>query len=131
MTVRIQTGDGRLAVEAVEPVPDLPIGREVVALRDHQDARLHGKRATWSATASARSSRPSGGAHRRQARRARRDRRRMRDRAEVALGRGTPAPEEALLRGFLLGEDDRIDPATVDDFKRSGLAHLLAVSGDT
>jgi competence protein ComEC len=29
----------------------------------------------------------------------------------------------------VLGEDDRIDPATVDDFKRSGLAHLLAVSG--
>ena len=30
----------------------------------------------------------------------------------------------------MLGEDDRIDPATVDDFKRSGLAHLLAVSGE-
>ena len=42
-----------------------------------------------------------------------------------------PTPEAALLRGFLLGEDDRIDPATVDDFKRAGLAHLLAVSGDT
>ena len=56
---------------------------------------------------------------------------RIRDRAEAALGRGTPAAEEALLRGFLLGEDDRIDPATADDFKRSGLAHLLAVSGDT
>ena len=33
------------------------------------------------------------------------------------------------MRGFVLGEDDRIDAATVDDFKRSGLAHLLAVSG--
>ena len=30
----------------------------------------------------------------------------------------------------MLGEDDRIDAATVDDFKRSGLAHLLAVSGE-
>jgi len=29
----------------------------------------------------------------------------------------------------VLGQDDRIDPATVDDFRRSGLAHLLAVSG--
>ena len=33
----------------------------------------------------------------------------VRERAEAALGRGTPAPEAALLRGFLLGEDDRID----------------------
>ena len=38
-------------------------------------------------------------------------------------------PEAALARGFVLGQDDRIDPATVTDFKRSGLAHLLAVSG--
>ena len=53
---------------------------------------------------------------------------RIRGHAEAALGRGTPPPEEALLRGFVLGEDDRIDPATVDDFSRSGLAHLLAVS---
>ena len=37
--VRIQTADGRLAVEASEPVPDLPIGRQVSAtgtLRDPQ-----------------------------------------------------------------------------------------------
>ena len=54
---------------------------------------------------------------------------RIRDRAEIALESGTPEAEAALLRGFVLGEDDRIDAATVDDFKRSGLAHLLAVSG--
>jgi competence protein ComEC len=53
----------------------------------------------------------------------------IRNRAEAALGRGMPEPEEALARGFVLGEDDRIDPRTVIDFKRSGLAHLLAVSG--
>ena len=29
----------------------------------------------------------------------------------------------------MLGQDDRIDPATVEDYQRSGLAHLLAVSG--
>ena len=41
-----------------------------------------------------------------------------------------PRPRLAdLLRGFVLGEDDRIDDATRDRFKRSGLAHLLAVSG--
>ena len=43
---------------------------------------------------------------------------------------GHAEPESALARGFVLGEDDRIDPAR-DDFKRSGLAHLLAVSGRT
>jgi competence protein ComEC len=131
VAVRIQTADGRLAVEATEPVPDLPIGREVVAkgtvmrpaswkvgylerygIREVLDARsveLTGARRGGPAAIADR----------------------VRDNAEVALGRGTPGPQEALLRGFLLGEDDRIDPATVEDFKRSGLAHLLAVSGDT
>ena len=127
--VRIKTADGRLAVEAPEPIPDLPIGRQISAggtLRDPQP---------WEAAYLARNG-------------IRRilvaDRLRLtgvrrgglmgtidaiRDRAEEALGSGTPDSEAELLRGFVLGEDDRIDPATVDDFKRSGLAHLLAVSG--
>ena len=53
----------------------------------------------------------------------------IRERAEDALGRGMPAREAELARGFVLGEDDGIDPATVEDFRRSGLGHLLAVSG--
>ena len=53
----------------------------------------------------------------------------VRDRAEVALGRGMPPREAALARGFVLGEDEGIDAATVEGFRRSGLAHLLAVSG--
>ncbi|MGZ5346679.1 MAG: ComEC/Rec2 family competence protein [Solirubrobacterales bacterium] len=53
----------------------------------------------------------------------------VRERAERALGRGMSEREAALARGFVLGQDDRIDPATREDFKRSGLAHLLAVSG--
>jgi competence protein ComEC len=53
----------------------------------------------------------------------------VRARAERALGSGMPAREAALARGFVLGEDDRIDPATVEDFRRAGLSHLLAVSG--
>src|SRR5262249_11029171 len=44
--------------------------------------------------------------------------------------RGTSGSGAALLRGFVLGEADRIDAATVTDFRRSGLAHLLAVSGE-
>jgi len=53
----------------------------------------------------------------------------IRGRAEDGLGRGMPAREAELARGFVLGEDDRIDVATVEDFRRSGLSHLLAVSG--
>jgi competence protein ComEC len=50
-------------------------------------------------------------------------------RADAALGSGMPTREAELARGFVLGEDDRIDPLTVEDFRRSGLSHLLAVSG--
>ncbi len=51
------------------------------------------------------------------------------ERAGEALGNGMPAREAELARGFVLGDDDRIDEATVEDFRRSGLSHLLAVSG--
>jgi competence protein ComEC len=53
----------------------------------------------------------------------------IRGRAEDGLGRGMPAREAQLARGFVLGEDDGIDAGTVEDFRRAGLSHLLAVSG--
>ncbi|HEX4463585.1 MAG TPA: ComEC/Rec2 family competence protein [Solirubrobacterales bacterium] len=53
----------------------------------------------------------------------------IRARAERALGSDMPAREAALARGFVLGEDERIDAGTVEDFRRAGLSHLLAVSG--
>lgn len=53
----------------------------------------------------------------------------IRARAEAALGRGMPEREAALARGFVLGEDEQIDEATTEDFRRAGLSHLLAVSG--
>jgi competence protein ComEC len=53
----------------------------------------------------------------------------IRGRAEAALSRGMPAREAELARGFVLGQDNRIDAATVEDFRRAGLSHLLAVSG--
>ena len=53
----------------------------------------------------------------------------IRARAEVALGQGMPPREAELARGFVLGEDEGIDPETREDFRRSGLSHLLAVSG--
>jgi competence protein ComEC len=53
----------------------------------------------------------------------------IRARAEVALGRGMPPREAALARGFVLGEDGELEAETREDFRRSGLSHLLAVSG--
>jgi len=53
----------------------------------------------------------------------------IRARAESALGQGMPPREAALARGFVLGEDEDIDDGTVEDFRRAGLSHLLAVSG--
>jgi competence protein ComEC len=53
----------------------------------------------------------------------------LRERAEAGLGRGMPTREAALARGFVLGEDEGIDAATTEDFRRAGLSHLLAVSG--
>jgi competence protein ComEC len=53
----------------------------------------------------------------------------IRARAEAGLGRGMPAREAELARGFVLGADEEIDPRTEEDFRRAGLSHLLAVSG--
>lgn len=53
----------------------------------------------------------------------------IRERASEGLGRGVPAREAALSRGFVLGEDEGVDAHTEEDFRRAGLSHLLAVSG--
>ncbi|HET8757917.1 MAG TPA: ComEC/Rec2 family competence protein, partial [Solirubrobacteraceae bacterium] len=52
-----------------------------------------------------------------------------RRRAEAGLGRGLAEPEAALARGMVLGQDEQLGDDVRDDFKRSGLAHVLAVSG--
>jgi len=52
-----------------------------------------------------------------------------RERAASGLGAGLHAREAALLRGMVLGQDEAIGADTREDFQRSGLAHLLAVSG--
>jgi competence protein ComEC len=54
----------------------------------------------------------------------------IRERATAGLGRGMPPREAELARGFVLGEDEEIDDATKEEFRRSGLSHLLAVSGE-
>jgi competence protein ComEC len=53
----------------------------------------------------------------------------MRHRAERAVAAGMPAPEAALARGMVLGQDEEIDQSTRQDWRDAGLAHLLAVSG--
>ncbi|WP_028066245.1 ComEC/Rec2 family competence protein [Solirubrobacter soli] len=53
----------------------------------------------------------------------------VRRRAEHGLAQGLAPPEAALLRGMVLGEDERLADDVRDDFQNSGLAHILAVSG--
>src|SRR4051794_2014355 len=53
----------------------------------------------------------------------------MRLRAEGAVAAGLHREEARLLRGMVLGEDEQIAERVRDDFRASGLAHLLAVSG--
>ncbi len=52
-----------------------------------------------------------------------------RSRAEDGVAAGLRPGEAALARGMVLGEDERLAEAVRDDFRRSGLAHLLAASG--
>jgi competence protein ComEC len=54
---------------------------------------------------------------------------RLRDRIEEAVGRGVEGTRRALVLGVVLGEDEGLPERVADDFRASGLAHLLAVSG--
>jgi competence protein ComEC len=53
----------------------------------------------------------------------------MRARAERGVTAGMSARAGPLLRGMVLGEDEAIAADVREDFRASGLAHLLAVSG--
>jgi competence protein ComEC len=53
----------------------------------------------------------------------------LRRRAEVALAQGLDPPQAALLRGMVLGQDQALAAPTRAAFQRSGLAHILAASG--
>jgi competence protein ComEC len=52
-----------------------------------------------------------------------------RSRAEAGVAAGLRPSEAALARGMVLGEDERLAEPVREDFRRSGLAHLLAASG--
>jgi competence protein ComEC len=53
----------------------------------------------------------------------------VRARTERALTAGVPASQGALARGMVLGQDAALPDALRDDFRRTGLAHLVAASG--
>jgi competence protein ComEC len=53
---------------------------------------------------------------------------RLRRRAEVGVGAGLAPVLAALAQGIVLGQDERIPADVADQFKDSGLAHLLSVT---
>jgi competence protein ComEC len=53
----------------------------------------------------------------------------VRARAQAVLRTGVPPPEAALLRGMALGDDAALPDRTRDEFRASGLSHLVAASG--
>ena len=127
--VIVETGAGRVLVLAPEPVPELPIGTSVSA--DGVFAPPEPWRAGWllrqGVAMTLRTERIVQGSARRAGVAGLVDG--IRDRAERALERGMGERESSLARGFVLGQDDVIDGRTREEFQRSGLAHLLAVSG--
>jgi competence protein ComEC len=128
--VRVDSPGGRVLVVAHEPVGDLPVGSEVSAeglLETPEPWRAAYLRRLGIAM-TLRTDRIVPGPGRRAGLTGWIDG--IRERAEEALGRGMPDREAALARGFVLGEDDQIDHATREDFQRSNLTHLLAVSGE-
>jgi competence protein ComEC len=54
---------------------------------------------------------------------------RLRDHIEETVSRGTDGVRRALVLGVVLGEDEGLPPRVREDFRASGLSHLLAVSG--
>ncbi len=128
--VRVDSPAGRVLMVTREPVGELPVGSEVRAVGILQEPepwrapylRRQGIAMTLRADRIDREQGRRGGLN------GWIDEVRMH--AETALGRGMPEREAALARGFVLGQDDRIDGQTRDDFQRSNLTHLLAVSGE-
>jgi competence protein ComEC len=130
VAVKVDTPAGRLLLVSPEPVGELPVGSEVSAegfLASPEPWREGFLRRQGIAML-LRTDRIDRGRARRGGLAGWVDG--IRNRAEAALERGMPAREASLGRGFVLGEDDRIDRRTREDFQRTSLTHLLAVSGE-
>jgi competence protein ComEC len=53
----------------------------------------------------------------------------LKNRAQAAIGRLLPNPEAALLTGILLGNDNGLPPDLLEDFRTTGMSHIIAISG--
>jgi competence protein ComEC len=53
----------------------------------------------------------------------------VRARTERAITAGVPSPQGALARGMVLGQDGALTDAVREDFRATGLSHLVAASG--
>lgn len=53
----------------------------------------------------------------------------IKSRLQKNIDKAIPAPQSGLLSGLLLGGDDKLSKAMQDNFSRTGLTHIVAVSG--
>ncbi len=53
----------------------------------------------------------------------------LRGEAQEVIARLLPEPEASLLTGILLGVESGIDPALYDQFNRTGVSHIIVISG--
>ena len=53
----------------------------------------------------------------------------IKDRAQASINQSLPDPQAALLSGILLGNEDQIPPELEEQFRVSGLSHIIAISG--
>jgi competence protein ComEC len=115
-------GPGRVRLPALTVGDELLVRGRLVPLADwERNEAVRGARAAVALDAA----RPTGRARRGPAGALDGARRR----AEQAVTNGLPPPQAALARGMVLGQDDALDEATRDEFRASGLSHLLAASG--
>ncbi len=55
---------------------------------------------------------------------------RLRAASRAHLRQGVHAPVAEVLQGMVLGDDEGVDQGAIDSFRRSGLLHIMAVSGE-
>ena len=123
-----ETGEGKVLVETSSPTDGLLPGRGFEVSGELGPSPT-GWRPTSSGAASPWFCEPTGcGRTDSHGRRDRSDRPVAGERLRGAGGRGAGAGG-GTLAGFVLGDDGDVDERTTEDFRNSGLSHLLAVSG--
>lgn len=53
----------------------------------------------------------------------------LKQHAQTTIEQLLPAPQSALLTGILLGNDNNIPPDLAEDFRMTGMTHIIAISG--